>query len=678
MLDLLVEFKFSKKTIFYFFLLMVSSIIKSQTIENDTITRRAPIFYDVLGNKASFGAEMPSLNQIAGAPKAFYTYYWEFGDGNYSFKESPNHDYKQQGEYKVRLWSTNNYDNGKPPESRPITIIIDNDSNDEAGIDNKIGKENKPSLFLGEDDLIIKVNRDPLPNEELVLITTYKNTKNYVTNGKLYLFYNDQKFKNKNFILENTRIHNGEEIVESDFGVAFLQETNKTNTYITSTTEKFYTEKFFQIQDSTKRLVLPVTLEESKKLYNDYQLIEFNNMQPGEQRNIFRTLKTTPEMLKDTSAIVTLRTIYIPDSNYGNHTVKDTELEIVTSHDPNKIATNGAILNYRLARYKRIKFKVRFQNNGEGPANTIKLEVETPEMFDKSTLEIIKTYPQVPICPKGKEVNYSCIDTTFQKNKIIFTFKKIYLPGSNQKNEVEKDSTKGFVKYSMKFVKDFHKQKTRSRAAIYFDKNPPIYTNYAATKFNPGISIGAKAGYIFTPSINNHQEYFAGITISPYKSYKGYLQAEFFVSANSFNELKNFETINVNDIGIEEITRFTQKNKENGITAYFVPISYRYNLNNFLAFGAGIQLMLDLSNNYLTETTGEAYINIPSEGEIRDETQDTFQKIECSKNFTNFNSGVFVGFNIGGVRIGPSVGVRYVLNINEPTSQIQVYGIWKF
>jgi len=60
---------------------------------------------------------------------------------------------------------------------------------------------------------------------------------------------------------------------------------------------------------------------------------------------------------------------------------------------------------------------------------------------------------------------------------------------------MERDSTKGFVKYSMKFVKDFHKIKTKSKTSIFFDKNEPVVTNYAVTKFKPGISIGVKTGY---------------------------------------------------------------------------------------------------------------------------------------------------------------------------------------
>ncbi len=652
-------------------LLLLCGTLSAQEVQQDTLTRKAPVFYDVLGNKVDFRADMPPLNQIAGAPKAYYTYYWEFGDGNYSFEEKPSHNYQKPGEYTAKLWSTNNYDNGKPPESRPKQVSVNFDPDDQtdmAGLD-----ENSP--FVGEDDLLVKTNREALPEQEVVLITSYKNTKDYVTNGKLYLFYNDTQFKDNNFVLEDTRMYHGEQI-SSEVLFADTKEVNDTRSYWASKGNELVFRKT-AIQDTTKRTVLPATLDESKELYRDYQVIEFQDMQPGEERNLFRTLKTTPEMLKDTSAIVTLRSIYVPDENYGNHTVKDTELEIVTSHDPNKMSSSGTIMNYRFVRLKKVKFKVRFQNDGEGPANTIRLEVDTPEMFDKSTLEIMDMYPECRICPK-REVNYSCLDTILEKDKIIFTFKKIYLPGTAQKGVKDKDSTKGFVKYRMKFGKNFHKKKTRSRTAIYFDKNEPILTNYSTTRFLPGISIGAKAGYIFNPDLDNSREYFAGATISQFKSYRGYLQAELFFSAKSFDDLRNFETINTNDIGISEIMRFTEANEENGITTYLVPISYRYNLNNFLAVGAGVQLKLDLSTTCVSERTGEFFLDIPGEGEIRDETRDTFQRIECDESFTNFQSGVFIGANVGGVRIGPSVGMRYVFNFNEPTSQIQVYGIWKF
>ncbi|WP_106791923.1 PKD domain-containing protein [Aquimarina sp. Aq78] len=649
-------------------------LCSGQILTNDTIPRIAPISYEINGNQVIYGAEMPPLNQIAGAPKAFYTYYWEFGDGNYSFKEKPVHRYTSPGTYEAKLWATNNYDNGKPPASRPKSITV-SDASDEASVDSN-------SPFIEDHDLILKRNREPIPDQEMVFITGYKNTNNYISSGKLYLFYNDNQFKNDNFILEDTRLHHGEKIIP----LPIISETlsqNDNHTLLASATHTILQNRTLFVQDTTKRKNLPLTLEESKSLYRNYQVIAFNDMQPGEERNIFRTLKTTPEMIKDTSAIVTLRSIYVPDENFDNHTVKDTEMEIVTSHDPNKMSSNGWLMNYRLVRFKRLKFKVRFQNNGEGPANTIKLVVDTPEMFDKSTLRIDGMYPECPICPKEREVNYSCLDTILKKDKIIFQFNRIYLPGSQQKNVTEIDSTKGFVKYSMKFSKDFHKKKTKSRTAIYFDKNEPIITNYATTRFMPGISIGAKAGYIVVPELNNQKEYFVGATLSPFKSYRGYYQAEIMASASSYDELRNFNTTTVDANGTESLIQFSEANTFNNISIYAVPGSFRYNFNNFFAMGAGVQLKMDITSKNDQETTGEGFTIIRNNGPtppeiIRNPDLDVAETQEIKDDFTNIQTGVFVGINLGAVRIGPSLGVRYVHNFDSPNSQIQFYGIWKF
>ncbi len=640
-----------------------------QILTNDTIPRVAPISYEIQGDQVTYNAKMPVLNQVAGAPKAFYTYYWEFGDGNYSFKEKPTHKYKKSGEYNARLWATNNYDNGKPPDSRPKSLTISNVS-DEASI-------SSDSFFTEDEDLILKRNREPIPDQEMVFITSYKNNNNYVSSGKLYLFYNDNQFKNDNFTIEDTRMHHGERIIALNTISEVLTE-NDDHTLLASSSNTITHNKMLFVQDTIKKRNLPLTLEESNASYRSYQIIEFNDMQPGEERNIFRTLRTTPEMIKDTSAIVTLRSVYIPDDNFDNHTVKDTEMEIVTSHDPNKMSSNGWLMNYRLVRFKRLKFKVRFQNNGEGPANTIKLEVDTPEMFDKSTLRIEGMYPECPICPKEREVNYSCLDTLLQKDQIIFQFNRIYLPGSQQKNVQEIDSTKGFIKYSMKFGKDFHKKKTKSRTAIYFDKNEPIITNYATTRFMPGISMGAKAGYIMVPELDNQKEYFVGATLSPFKSYRGYYQAELMFSTSSYDELRNFETRIINPNGAENITQFSELNQFTNISVYAVPGSFRYNLNNFWAMGVGFQVKLDIASKNDQDTTGRGFFLDADGNLIPNPDLDSFLNQEIDDSFTNLQTGVFVGMNFGAARIGPSVGVRYVYNFDSPNSQIQLYGIWKF
>ena len=90
--------------------------------KKDSITRKALIVPKQDRNTFIFNSETPILNQIAGAPKAYYTYFWELGDGNYSTKKEPKHTYKKPGEYEVKLWVTNNYDTGKTPTTRPTKV----------------------------------------------------------------------------------------------------------------------------------------------------------------------------------------------------------------------------------------------------------------------------------------------------------------------------------------------------------------------------------------------------------------------------------------------------------------------------------------------------------------------------------------------------------------------------
>ena len=177
-------------------------------------------------------------------------------------------------------------------------------------------------------------------------------------------------------------------------------------------------------RETTNETDLDSTLLKAKNSYKNVSILEIDDHNPGETRNVFYTFKTTPEMIKDTSATITMRSIYVPNRSFKNHKIKNLEMEIVTSHDPNKMGSNGSFMNYRFVRYKRVKFKTRFQNNGEGPARKIQLETDIPDMFDKTTLKIEGMYPECPICPKGEAPTISCLDTIVKRNPDIFCFQK--------------------------------------------------------------------------------------------------------------------------------------------------------------------------------------------------------------------------------------------------------------
>ncbi|GGG34503.1 PKD domain-containing protein [Bizionia arctica] len=631
------------------------------TVPQDSIKRVATITYEVEGSAIQFTPEAPTLEQIAGAPKAFYSYYWEFDDGTYSKEEYPKHSYQTPGDYEVKLWATNHYDTGKPPSSRPKKITVtktNNSSTDEASM---------------TEDLNLQRNREPMPEEDIVVVMSYKNYLNYNTSGKLFLFYNEQKFKADNFIIEDIRTyHEEKKSAKTDF-VYTNTIDNFENTLLASAQDGFLNLKA-KPQDSTIKTNLPLTLEESKAYYRNYEQFEFNNLEPNEERHLFFTLKTPPEMLKDTSAIISIRGVYVPDVNFDNHKVKDMEMEIVTSHDPNNMSSNSTFLNYRLVRFKTLTYKIKFQNNGEGPATTIRLETDIPEMLDKSTIEVTDMYPKCEICPKEEEVRYSCLDTTFTDTQAIFTFKNIYLPGSEQKNVKEYDSTKGFVKYNIKFAKDFHKQKTKSRTDIIFDKNDPIITNYSTTRFVPGISIGAKVGYNSYSDLKNSESYFVGATLSPYKSYRWYWQVELLNSFHTYDDNANTQEIIVDGTqGFRYLQRTTTNNSYKNVD-WEIPVLMRYNLNNYIGIGAGIQGMISLSEKQTQDVLIEQFEGINDDYLINSETYSS----ENTNSFTNFRTGLLLDVTAGFARIGPSIGARYVLNFKEDYNYLQLYAIWKF
>jgi PKD domain len=650
------------KKLYTIFLILNSFFLFSQTKVKDTITRRATIGYDQKGNLVSFKPETPPLIPIAGAPKPFYTYFWEFGDGHYSKQSSPKHTYKKKQTHKVSLQVTNNYDNGKTPATRPKVVAI-----------NEIEDNTYQEIASLGDTINYKIfnNRDPIPNEEMVVVVSYQNLLNYVATGKLYLFYNEKEFKNKNFELIEYRAHNGEkEITEA--GIASTNDFNNSNYYLVSIENSLPKKEFKTIIDDN----LEQEIAKNKSLFNNVSILEFENLNPKETRNIFYSFKTTPEMIKDTSATVKIRGVFVPDRNYKNYKKKTLEMEIVTSHDPNKMSSNGSLLNYRLVRFKTLNFKTKFQNNGEGPARTIKLETDIPEMLDKKTFKVVSMYPECPICPKNENVSYSCLDTIINKNQIHFVFKNIYLPGSNQKNVTEKDSTKGFVKYSMKFAKDFHKVNTKSKTAIIFDKNEPIITNYATTRFSSGISIGVKTGYSYFPKLDNPKSYFLATTFSPYKSYRLYWQAEF---SNSFTSYQNGTTVEENQIqtttGFLRLERYTKSSSNKNIN-WEVPVLIRYNVNNYIGIGAGLQANINVSEkeelNIKTERFESTKPDAPLLG-----TKNDLNTINNS--FTNFKTGLLIDFTAGFARIGPSLGARYIVDFKESNFNYwQFYGIWKF
>src|SRR5919108_4570554 len=168
-------------------LLIVVLMMALQQLQAQSDSIPAQIEPSINSNQVKFKSVLRPLRQVAGAPEAFYSYFWEFGDGTYSFEKEPLHYYKDTGIFQVRLYATNNYDDGKKPPTRPRPIPVRKRD--------MLAANNNPAFFKGNGSLEIMANQQPKPGEDMVLLIGYRNSTGSTAasaSGSIMLLYNEK------------------------------------------------------------------------------------------------------------------------------------------------------------------------------------------------------------------------------------------------------------------------------------------------------------------------------------------------------------------------------------------------------------------------------------------------------------------------------------------------------
>ncbi len=663
--------------------LLSGNALAQQTLVTDTVP--AKLIFSVQNNEVKFDAELRALRAIAGAPAPFYSYFWEFGDGHFSFKQYPVHHYADSGTYHPRLYATNNYDDGKVPPTRP----------------GKINIKTKPTtrslmvsadVFKDSENIVLKTNRMPRPQEEMVLILGYRNQQTagiLSKSGTVALFYNDVEFEKDNFKITDIRMHHQEK--KSDINQLLqLSALERINfQYYASSGPNVPIMTFSTLNKNTTQII-----QEKKALFRNVEAWKYEGLNVSEERFMFLSLETTPEMIKDTNAVVNLSALFIPDDPMADIGVYNLELQIVASHDPNKMILRNQSINYRfLGKNKTLDYKVKFQNTGKGPAKLVNVGVEIPEVLDKVSIKIIDTSPKVIMCDSAY-TGQSCLDTVIKKDSVHFIFRNIYLPGVQQEGVNDADSTKGFVAYEIKFMEKPKKLPFASSAAIIFDKNEPIYTNKVRGKFKPGLSPGIIVGYGFSNDAVKgfgDKNYSLGFSISPYSPYRKYLQAELYL--NSYNHSEDL----MNKIDVTRDTTYNNSGatdratyRVNGREIYqetqrvnidIVPVHLRYNLNKFIGVGIGAFTSVTISEKtkILQRTAIEEYV-IENNQPPKLPTNIYYDNLYLDKHkktFSLLNASVFADVQIGLVRKGPAIGIRYFQGVTHKDNRIFTYFSFK-
>ncbi|MEP7238478.1 MAG: PKD domain-containing protein [Ferruginibacter sp.] len=645
-------------------------IAKGQRLD----TSAANITFQLTNNQANFSSVLRSLQQIAGAPEAFYSYFWEFGDGQFSFEEKPKHTYRDTGLFNARLFATNNYDDGKPPPLKPKPVRVKSKGNSMNLASKNPFKKN--TFFKQGGAIEMRVNAMPRPDEDMVLIIGYRNEKEITAmNGSMVLFYNEKQFKKNNFNLSEERTYNNEQKTSLSSIMAYVPGNQNAGMNLLAGPNAFMEEESSGYYGGN----LAGLIAAKQKIFRQNQTWKFNNLETGNEKYFFITLHTTPEMIKDTNAVIELTGMFIPDNPALGIEEYTMELQIVASHDPNRMMLKNRRLNYRFTnREKEMIYTVRFQNTGKGPARQVSVAVSVPPMMDANSIEILDYYPKVPFCREISTFGMaSCLHTIIGKDSVYFIFKDIYLPGLRQQGFSDVDSTMGFIKYRLHFNKKLKKLPFLSNAAITFDNNKPVYTNPQKGYFKPGKSYGIIAGYnFFLDKKLKDENYFSiGGSISPYAPYRKYLQEELYLGYLQLPErqvgfgTENKDTI-INAVQYHIFQReiFT---KLKIIKLDLVPLQLRYNFFNWMGAGLGSILSFNAYNRinnrqviYMQQQPNPTPIIIGKE-------------YSTTKWFTGFDAAVFADVQFGRVRVGPVLGARFVHYFRVPRNGLYAYLAWR-
>jgi len=662
----------------------VSKAIQALSMPEDTVP--AIINHTIENGTVKFSSVLRPLRQIAGAPEPFYTYFWEFGDGQFSFEKEPQHIYPDTLKYDVRLFATNSYDDGKRPPTRPKPL--------KPGSSRPILAANKPAaealFFKSGGSVEMKTNCMPKPGDDMMLVLGYRNKpENGLANlnGTLSILYNDKEFNKDNFDLAEIRTYNKETKTTLDkFGTIAALKISKDPLFYASLNGPNANETDHVVFDPEGTALI----KEKMAAYRKNESWKFENLKPGEEKFIFLNFKTTPEMIKDTNAVVKLTGMFIPDNPLATTEFFTIELQIVASHDPNKMMLKNSRMNFRFTgKNKKLTYKVRFQNTGKGPAKKVDVGVAIAEILDKGSIEIMDSKPKL-VPGKATYANQSYLDTVSIADSVHFVFNNIYLPGMQQKGVKDADSTMGFIEYKIGFKAKPKKLPFKSGAAIVFDKNEPIYTNRATGRYKMGLSPGIIAGYGFpfgngnTP-FSGQKNITFGASLAPYAPHRYYWQVELYASSFAEKEYLikqipgNDRLVPVVIDGKQQEARLKYADstvRTKVITINVVPLQMRYNFNKYIGAGVGTLVSFNIDKQS-TPSKQALYELVNASGTTQQATvKKAFDKVSSS--FSDFQNTLFTDIQVGKVHVGPSIGFRYLYTFQGSNNRLITYLTWKF
>ena len=648
-----------------FLLLIMNGLCRAQ----DSIP--AEIRVEERGDSMHFSSRLRPLRQIAGAPAAYYSYFWELGDGRFSWDTDPVYAYRDTGVYQVRLYATNNYDDGKAPPTRPRPVKIKKKTG---------GRDAWAShFFRGNGDIEMRINRYPKPGEDFVTVIGYRIQGNDSIGGSIVLFYNERQFGQEGFALADKRFYNHE---DSSTWQSLLAGLETRQSVLAGRSEHRRTgwgavdadreagspevgdaEEAFSDDNMDFTGQAQSMLRSLDNTYSKHTVLHFPPIKHGEEKFVFMDMNTLPGMLQDTNATVGFSAMLIPDDPALSPEVCQIDMQIVASHDPNHFLLKSRRINYRfMKKNKELAYRIEFQNTGNGPTRNISIGVGIPKQLDPSSVSLKAMRPFCRPCDSVHDGG-SCIVTIHRNDSVFFVFRNIYIPGLQQEAISDKDSTTGYIEYTARFLKKPKKIPFSTQAAIVFDKHTPIITNKATARYIKGLSPGFMVGYSVLPGNGGYSATGPlqfGYIMAPYAPSRPYFQVEAFVGLLQQDAFTSAVVKDQQDTLIGGLPFVVTGRQEKTTTQRnsfeITPLHYRYNLSDWFGIGGGAMAQINISE----QTTVENTIYFTTQTlPLKVMTAATTAK-SAVRWLGSWNAAPFVDLQLGRVRHGPVLGIRYI------------------
>lgn len=377
-----------------------------------------------------------------------YLVFWHFGDGNYLQKNyiindaSPitiNYQYSRTGDHDVYLEVVPRYERGKPPKRFQYP------------------NNNNPMLFHSD----CSSSCNPLPSAP-TRVFSHSSNRDFVPEHQV------------SYLLSYANLCDAEPELSNmvDGSVSFEYDSKEID--LDPTLPPVYDR--FSIPASHK------TVQNGSKFTLTW---EFEALKINEIKNIIIPLVVDKSVRVGQDVIVTA-SIKIDSAGPCEYIetvpIKTT---VANSHDPNSLKADQDF-TCDLDQVNVVKYVIRFQNDGDGPATTVLIKDLIPEYFDLSTIETIYPFDPFATLPADKVPAHSIITSTREvrwnlENQFLKNGTKLKgtaQAGFGQSIFLEDCVDSLVFRITKKSTAKLNKcDAIINRAEIIFDCNPSFYTD---------------------------------------------------------------------------------------------------------------------------------------------------------------------------------------------------------